>query len=217
MDDFVIQMLGKIGRRPEIIKAAVSSSNEEKIKSIRPLKSKLAQLQRQHTDMGEELQRYLAMVRKTDSAHFGREILAAAEDLAKQKHELEREIEKVKIDIAYRERAVTDEHLVAKNLLDFEKTIAGVSFDEQCDLLRLLLRQVRVNRLDSKKEPIPGNPHTWSHSDHNGGEGGIRTHGRFPYASFQDWSHKPLDHLSRTCQGWGSLAGQERDEKQIPA
>jgi hypothetical protein len=124
--------------------------------------------------------------------------------LAKQKHELEREIEKVKIDIAYRERAVTDEHLVAKNLLDFEKTITGVSFDEQCDLLRLLLRQVRVNRLDPKKEPIPGNPHTWStqirtqwfavnldlyasdlisrscanpaassHSDHDGGRGGI--------------------------------------------
>lgn len=51
MDDFVIQILGEIGRRPEIIKAAVASSNEEKSKSIRPLKSKLAQLQRQHTDM----------------------------------------------------------------------------------------------------------------------------------------------------------------------
>ncbi len=36
--------------------------------------------------MGEELQRYLAMVRKTDSAHFGRETLAAAADLVKQKH-----------------------------------------------------------------------------------------------------------------------------------
>src|SRR5690606_8554787 len=91
MDDFVIQILGEIGRRPEIIKAAVASSNEEKSKSIRPLKTKLVRLQRQHTDMGEELQRYLALVRKTDSEHFGRETLAAAEDLAKQKHELEQE------------------------------------------------------------------------------------------------------------------------------
>ena len=30
----------------------------------------------------------------------------------------------------------------------------------------------------------------------NGG-GGIRTCGRFPFASFQDWSHQPLDHRSR--------------------
>lgn len=62
----------------------------------------------------------------------------------------------MKIEIAYRERAVTDEHLVAKSLLDFEKTIACVSFDEQCDLLRRLLRQVRVNRLDTKKEELSG-------------------------------------------------------------
>jgi hypothetical protein len=31
----------------------------------------------------------------------------------------------------------------------------------------------------------------------NGGGGGIRTHGRFPYGGFQDRCHKPLDHPSR--------------------
>ena len=30
----------------------------------------------------------------------------------------------------------------------------------------------------------------------NGGEGGIRTHGRSPYAGFQDQYLKPLGHLS---------------------
>ena len=29
-----------------------------------------------------------------------------------------------------------------------------------------------------------------------GGEGGIRTHGRFPYAGFQDQYLKPLGHLA---------------------
>ena len=29
-----------------------------------------------------------------------------------------------------------------------------------------------------------------------GGEGGIRTHGRFPYAGFQDQILRPLGHLS---------------------
>lgn len=31
---------------------------------MRPLGAKLAELQRRHTDVGEELQRYLAMVRQ---------------------------------------------------------------------------------------------------------------------------------------------------------
>ena len=38
------------------------------------------------------------------------------------------------------------------------------------------------------------------------GEGGIRTHGSFHFAGFQDQSHQPLDHLSRGSPGptaWG--------------
>lgn len=94
--------------------------------------------------------------------HFGAEALVAAEDLAKQKHGLEREMEKVKIDIGYRERAVTNEKVIAEALLHFEKTVKALPFDEQCELLRLILRQIQINRIDPKKDPIPSNPHTWS-------------------------------------------------------
>lgn len=59
--------------------------------------------------MGEELQRYHVLARQHGAGHFWQEALAAAEDLAKQKHELEQEIEKEKIDIVHRERVVTDE------------------------------------------------------------------------------------------------------------
>lgn len=41
------------------------------------------------------------------------ETLAAAEDLSKQKHDLERELEKVEIEIAFRERVVADETRIA--------------------------------------------------------------------------------------------------------
>lgn len=186
MDDFILQIIGEIGRHPEVIKSAIAASNEEKNKSLRPLKSKQAQLLRRHTELSDELQRYLQLARKTDSAHFGQETLAAAEDLAKQKHELEHEIEKVKIDIAYRERVVTDEKIIANALLTFEKTVTALPFDDQCELLRLLLRQIRVNRLDPEKNPIPSDPHTWSTQ--------IRTHW---YAVNLDLYATDL--LSRSC------------------
>ena len=48
----------------------------------------------------------------------------------------------------------------------------------------------------------------------NGGESGIRTHGRFPYGSFQDCSHKPLDHLSRLRGKGVSMDGKVRAGKQ---
>lgn len=42
MDDFVLQTIGEIGRHPDVIKAAIAASNEEKNKSLRPLKSDYA-------------------------------------------------------------------------------------------------------------------------------------------------------------------------------
>ncbi len=70
MDDFVLQVIGEIGRNPEIIKTAIAASNEEKNKSIRPLKTKLAELQRRHTDLNEELQHYLKLSRQPGSEHL---------------------------------------------------------------------------------------------------------------------------------------------------
>ncbi len=161
MDDLVRRVIGEIGRHPDAIKAAVAASNEQKSRSLRPLKSKLAELQRRQRELSDELQRYFQMARQSDSGHFGKEAMAAAEELARQKHEVEQGIEKVKIDIAYRERVVTDERLIARALLSFEKSTKALPFEEQRDLLRLLVRRIRVDRLDPEKDPIPSGPGTW--------------------------------------------------------
>ncbi|SHL17851.1 hypothetical protein SAMN05216428_101353 [Nitrosospira sp. Nsp11] len=162
MDDCVLQIIGEIGRHTDVIKAAITASNEEKNKSLRPLKSKLTQFQRRHTELSEKFQRYLKLVRKTDSEHFGQEMLAAAENLAKQKNELEQEIERVKIDIAYRERVVTNEKVIANALLTFEQAVKVLPFDDQRKLLHLLLQQIRANRLNPEKELLPADSQTWN-------------------------------------------------------
>jgi len=161
MDDFIMQIIGELGRHPDVIRHAITASNEEKHKSLRPLKAKLAQFQRRHKELGEELKRYLVLARQPGAGHFGQETLAEAEELAKQKHELEREIEKVKIDIAHRERVVTDEQIISDALLAFEGRMSDLPFDDQRDLLHLMMRQIRVNRLDPDKDRIPAGPHGW--------------------------------------------------------
>jgi hypothetical protein len=96
------------------------------------------------------------LARQPEAGHFGEETLAAAEDLSKQKHELERELEKVEIEIAFRERVVADETRIARVLRQFDDAVKELSFEEQCELVRLIVRGIRVNRLDPEKEPIPG-------------------------------------------------------------
>ncbi len=157
MDDFVLQGIGKLSSHPEIIGTAIAASNEEKSRSLRPLKKRRrAELQQRRKEMADALARYLMLARQPGAGHFGEETLVAAEDLSKQKHELERELEKVEIDIAYRGKAVADENLIAAALRECDEAIKTLSFEEQCELVRLILRGIKINRIDPEKDPIPG-------------------------------------------------------------
>ncbi len=156
LDEFVLRIIGELGRHPDLIKSAIAASNEEKSRSLRPLKKRRADLQQRRKEMADSLARYLMLARQPEAGHFGEETLAAAEDLSKQKHELERELEKVEIEIAFRERVVADEHRIAGALRQFDDAVKELSFEEQCELVRLIVRGIRVNRLDPEKEPIPG-------------------------------------------------------------
>ncbi len=156
LDEFVLRIIGELGRHPELIKSAIAASNEEKSRSLRPLKKRRAELQQRRKEMADSLARYLMLAREPEAGHFGEETLAAAEDLSKQKHDLERELEKVEIEISFRERVVADEHRIAAALRQFDDAVKELSFEEQCELVRLIVRGVRVNRLDPEKEPIPG-------------------------------------------------------------
>jgi len=49
--------------------------------------------------------------------------------LAKQKQELERELEKVEIEIAFRERVVADKHRIAGALRQFDDAVKELSFE----------------------------------------------------------------------------------------
>lgn len=55
MDDFIMGIIGELGRHPDVIRNAIAASNEEQRKSLRPLKAKLGQFQRRHKELGEEL------------------------------------------------------------------------------------------------------------------------------------------------------------------
>src|SRR5690606_31795535 len=63
--------------------------------------------------------------------------------------------------VAHRERVVTDERIISDALLAFEGRISDLPFEDQRSLLHLMLRQIRVNRLEPGKDRIPAGPHGW--------------------------------------------------------
>ncbi len=51
---------------------------------------------------------------------------------------------------------MTGETRIAGTLRQFDDAVKELSSEEQCGLTRLIVREIRVNRLAPGKEPIPG-------------------------------------------------------------
>ncbi len=51
----------------------------------------------------------------------------------------------MKIDIEHRKRVATDEQIISGALLAFEGRMSDLPFDEQHDLLQMMMRQIRIN------------------------------------------------------------------------
>jgi hypothetical protein len=160
-EQFVVQVLGQIGQHPKILQKTLKASEKEKGKSIRPLKAKLTKLQKSIKETIASLKNYLDLANK-GSEQLVSELMVEAEQLAKQKHaqelELELEIEKVKMEINFRERVVVDEKIIAESLLQFHEVFGSLDFDSQKQLLKLLVKEIEVSRLDPEKDDLPGDP-----------------------------------------------------------
>lgn len=147
----IINYIGQIGRHPEVIEAAVAAANAEKVKSIKPLKAELAKVEERCQGVSVQLKHCIEATKKMGPKHFTKELQAEAESLAAEKHSLEIEREKIQMDIGYRENVVADKRVVSEALLKFEAVVKGLPREQQKDLIRLIVREVRVRSCDGEK------------------------------------------------------------------
>ena len=154
-EDLIISYLGEIGRHPEIIEAAVQASNQEKQKSIRPLKARLADLERQHRTLSESVRNCVEAVKKKGVNTITNDFMAEAEKLSAEKHAVELEKTKVQMDINYRESVVADKKVIAEALLRFETVVKSLPTEDQKELFQLIVREISVKHFDPTTDPVP--------------------------------------------------------------
>ncbi len=160
LEKIVVELIGELGQNPAIIKKAIAASNSQKQKSLRPLKKKLAELNKRHGEISAQLRHYLELAGKGDR-HFSFEIRAEAEKLAADKHAVEIERDKVRIDIDYKERVVTDHEVIAARLSHFKDTFDALPYEDQKEALRLILKGICIKKFDPENDRLPsGKPCT---------------------------------------------------------
>jgi site-specific DNA recombinase len=154
-EDIIVGYIGELGRHPEIIAATIEASNRAKIAAVRPIKAKLARMDKEFLDVSSDVQSCVEAAKKKGAGHISEAFIAEAERLATRKHELDIERQKLRIDLQYRERVVTDEKVIADSLLRFESVMKAMSPDEQKEFVQLLVKQIVVNHFDPERDQIP--------------------------------------------------------------
>lgn len=154
-EKLILGYLGAIGRHPDVIASALKASNDDKSKSLRPLRSKLAEVEKRIRLLSTEIRNCVEAAKRRGAKHLSDEFLAEADKLSEQKRNLELDRERLKVDINYRESVVADEKVIAEALLRFEEVVQKLNPEEQKELVRLLIQEIRVKQFDPEKESAP--------------------------------------------------------------
>ena len=75
--------------------------------------------------------------------------------LVKEKEDLGVELEKVKIEMDYKQRDVINMEIIQNSLNMFSEIIEKLSIEDQKELMQLLIKEIRVSVFDPKKEKSP--------------------------------------------------------------
>ena len=156
-EKLLIEFVGKLGEHPSVIKATLAASANAKLQSLRPLKSKLAELEKLHRRLTGELETCVDAVKQSTKTLAG-EFKVEVERIAAEKNKAELEKERVKAEVAYLENVVTDEQRIANSLRNFPNVFSGLSPIEQREFLQLVIRQITVkhgNPTDRANRDLP--------------------------------------------------------------
>lgn len=102
------------------------------------------------------------MVKKLGDNNVGDNFVVEMKALGDQKQKAEVEIETLKMDLQRLERLTVTEGHVSNALLQFEKVFATLDFNEQRELIELLIREIRVSKMHPDLEGKEVDPHVFT-------------------------------------------------------
>jgi hypothetical protein len=73
--------LAEVGRHPEVIAAALKAANDDKAKSLRPLRSKMAEVDKRIRVLSSEVQNCVEAAKRKGAQHIGEDFLAEPSEM----------------------------------------------------------------------------------------------------------------------------------------
>lgn len=156
-EEFVLKLLSELGKHPEIVRSTAESARKDHLKAVKPFEAKLKTTVKELADVSSEVARLIDMAKRPEMKDLSSDFMEEANALGKRKSDLQVERQKLQMEIDYRRNLVTDEAIICEKLADFTSLFGELTFEEQSELISLILKEIRVSRFDPKKDKHPCN------------------------------------------------------------
>lgn len=156
-EDFILKLIGELGKHPEIVKATAEASKKDHLKAIKPFEAKLRKVAKELKEVSGEVASLVEMAKRPEMKNLASDFMEEADKLGARKSDLQMERQKLQMEIDYRRNLVTDEKIICEKLNDFTALFGEMTFEERAELMSLILKEIRVSRFDPDKDPHPCN------------------------------------------------------------
>lgn len=147
-EDLILGFIGELAKQPAMIKETMAASLEAQLKAVRPMKSKLAALQKKHKTLAESVRTCIESAKARGAEKIGEEFITEAEKLAVEKKEIEHQINRLRVEIDQKERVTADERIVADSLCRFSELRKHMPAEHQKELVRMFIYEIVVNAVE---------------------------------------------------------------------
>lgn len=120
------------------------------------MEAELKEIELRLRKVSQKVEHLLSVAKASGANALSREVMAEAQEAAEEKEQLKTKRERLKVEIGFHGQAAIDAEAVAQQLRDFGEVIGHLEPEEKKELVRLLIREVRVNHLgagEDEKEP----------------------------------------------------------------
>ena len=122
---------------------------------MKPFEAKLKKVAKEPAEVSGEVARLIDLAKRPEMKDLSGDFMEEANSLGKRKSELQVERQKLQMEIDYRRNLVTDEKIICEKLTDFIGLFEELEFEEQSELLGLILKEIEVSRFDPEKDDHP--------------------------------------------------------------
>lgn len=152
-ENTIKKYLKDLGDSKAILSASIKAANQSSKKSLKPLLAKKDELQIKKAGLTKKIKRILGIM--TDNDFVSTDIKDEYKYLIREKEFLETDLEKVYIEIDFKQRHVLNLDIIHKSLKVFSEIIDNLSIEDQKELMRLLIKEIRVLPFNPEKEKPP--------------------------------------------------------------